>query len=130
MVYGSPASGAGWIVPKAYYEKVGKDGFKQRTDRRWAVPLRQADGRPGARARGVHRLLAQDPATKTIVFKGIPEISTRVALLKTGDVDAAHQMQGELLPALRKEGQYRIGRGTAARPSGWSWGRWTVRTIR
>src|SRR5205823_4364860 len=27
-VYGSPASGAAWIVPKAYYEKVGKDGFK------------------------------------------------------------------------------------------------------
>jgi len=27
-IYGSPASGAAWIVPKAYYEKVGKDGFK------------------------------------------------------------------------------------------------------
>ena len=59
MIYGSPASGAGWIVPKAYYEKVGKDGFKQRPDRRRTVPLRQADGRHGARVRGVHRLLAQ-----------------------------------------------------------------------
>jgi peptide/nickel transport system substrate-binding protein len=29
MIYGSPASGAGWVVPKAYYEKVGPNGFKQ-----------------------------------------------------------------------------------------------------
>src|SRR5918912_1327864 len=28
LLYGSPASGAAWIVPKAYYQKVGKDGFK------------------------------------------------------------------------------------------------------
>ncbi len=29
MLYGGNASGAGWVVPKAYYEKVGKDGFKR-----------------------------------------------------------------------------------------------------
>src|SRR4029079_7145174 len=28
-IYGSPSSGAGCIVPKAYYEKVGPNGFKQ-----------------------------------------------------------------------------------------------------
>src|SRR5262245_47569559 len=27
--YGSPATGAGWIVPKKYVEKVGDDGFKK-----------------------------------------------------------------------------------------------------
>src|SRR5438093_6634993 len=27
--YGSPASGAGWIVPKKYVEKVGDEGFKK-----------------------------------------------------------------------------------------------------
>src|SRR5439155_3494712 len=26
--YGTPATGAGWIVPKKYVEKVGDDGFK------------------------------------------------------------------------------------------------------
>ena len=26
--YGTTASGAGWIVPKKYVEKVGEDGFK------------------------------------------------------------------------------------------------------
>jgi len=28
--YGTPATGAGWIVPKKYVEKVGDDGFKRR----------------------------------------------------------------------------------------------------
>src|SRR5438128_2665139 len=27
--YGTPATGAGWIVPKKYVEKVGDDGFKK-----------------------------------------------------------------------------------------------------
>ena len=27
--YGTPATGAGWIVPKKYVEKVGEDGFKK-----------------------------------------------------------------------------------------------------
>jgi peptide/nickel transport system substrate-binding protein len=30
ILYGSPASGAGWIVPKKYYEQVGPDAFKQK----------------------------------------------------------------------------------------------------
>src|SRR5262249_22473135 len=27
--YGTPATGAGWVVPKKYVEKVGDDGFKR-----------------------------------------------------------------------------------------------------
>jgi peptide/nickel transport system substrate-binding protein len=49
------------------------------------------------------------PQVKTVVIKGVPEMTTRVALLKTGEVDAAHQLQGVLLQQLRKEGTYRLG---------------------
>ena len=34
--YGTTATGAGWIVPKKYVEKVGDDGFKKAPDRRRA----------------------------------------------------------------------------------------------
>jgi peptide/nickel transport system substrate-binding protein len=53
-IYGSPSSGAGWIVPKAYYEKVGKDGFK--TAPIGAGPYRfvKQAGRHRGRVRGVH----------------------------------------------------------------------------
>ena len=36
--YGTSASGAAWIVPKKYIEKVGEDGFRQGAHRRRAVP--------------------------------------------------------------------------------------------
>ncbi|HEX2172443.1 MAG TPA: ABC transporter substrate-binding protein, partial [Dehalococcoidia bacterium] len=29
MLYGSPATGAGWVVPAKYYQQVGPDGYKQ-----------------------------------------------------------------------------------------------------
>ena len=60
LTFYSSASGAGWIVPKKYIEKVGDEGFKKRADRRRAVQIRvvQPGGRTGAR--GLRRLLAQE----------------------------------------------------------------------
>src|SRR5467141_4598 len=43
--YGSPATGAGWIVPKKYVEKVGDDGFKRHPV--GAGPYRFASFQPG-----------------------------------------------------------------------------------
>src|SRR4029079_6729042 len=105
---GSPASGAGWIIPKAYYEKVGKDGFKQ-------APIGAGPYRFVRQTLGQEIELEANtdfwrkvPATKTIVIKGVPEMPTRVALLKTGDADVVHAIQGVLLQSLRKEGQFRL----------------------
>ena len=36
LTYYASATGAGWIVPKKYVEKVGDDGFKKAPDRRRA----------------------------------------------------------------------------------------------
>jgi ABC-type transport system substrate-binding protein len=43
------------------------------------------------------------PSIKTLVFKGIPETPTRLALLKTGEADAAYAIQGELFETLRQD---------------------------
>ena len=58
--YGTPATGAGWIVPKKYIEKVGEDGFKKAPV--GAGPYKFVSFNPGRRAGagGVRRLLAQD----------------------------------------------------------------------
>ena len=58
--YGTPATGAAWIVPKKYVEQVGDDGFKKHPDRRGTVQVRGVSSRRGADAGGPHRLLAQD----------------------------------------------------------------------
>jgi len=108
MIYGSPASGAGWIVPKAYYEKVGQNGFKQN-------PIGAGPYRFVKQTAGNELELEANtdywrkvPNVKTVIIKGIPEMATRVALLKTGEVDAAQAIQGVLLQQLRQEGVYRM----------------------
>ncbi len=57
--YATPATGAAWIVPKRYVERVGEDGFKKAPGRRRPVPLRLVQSRRGAGGRGVRAVLAQ-----------------------------------------------------------------------
>src|SRR6266516_3063528 len=108
MIYGSPASGAGWIVPKAYYEKVGPNGFKQ-------APIGAGPFRFVKQTAGTEIELEANvdywrkvPSVKTIVIKGVGEMSTRVAMLRTGEVDCAHTIQGELLEVLKKDPNIRL----------------------
>jgi peptide/nickel transport system substrate-binding protein len=107
-LYGSPASGAGWVVPKAYYEKVGPNGYK-------LAPIGAGPYRFVRQSAGTEVELEaftdywrKAPSVKTIVWKGVPEVTTRVAMLKTGDVDAAVTLQGELLDSLRRDSSLRL----------------------
>jgi peptide/nickel transport system substrate-binding protein len=115
MLYGSPASGAGWIVPKAYYEKVGKDGFKNAPI--GAGPFRFVKQTAGSEVEleAFPDYWRKTPSIKTLVFKGISEDATRLALLKTGEIDAAFQISGELLTTLQQDTTLRtsIVRGAA-----------------
>src|SRR5919199_243718 len=107
-IYGSPSSGAGWIVPKAYYEKVGPNGFKQQPI--GAGPyrfVRQAAGND-VEFEAFTDYWRKVPNVKTIVIRGIPEMSTRVALLKTGEVDVSLTIQGELLQSLKNDPSVRL----------------------
>ena len=60
MTFYTAASGAGWIVPKKYVEKVGDDGYKKAPV--GAGPYKFVSFTPGRRAGhgGLRRLLAQD----------------------------------------------------------------------
>jgi peptide/nickel transport system substrate-binding protein len=108
ILYGSPASGAGWIVPKAYYEQVGPNGFKQKPI--GAGPYRfvrqQAGNEVEFEAFGEY--WRKTPAVKTLLMKGIPEASTRLAGLQTGELDVANQMPGDLLDTIKKDPKLRL----------------------
>ena len=58
--YGSLATGAGWIVPRKYLEKVGDEGFKKAPIGAGPVPLRLLHSRCGAGAGGLRAVLAED----------------------------------------------------------------------
>jgi peptide/nickel transport system substrate-binding protein len=42
------------------------------------------------------------------VFRGVNDVATRFAVLKTGEVDAAYAIQGELFDAMRKDPNLRV----------------------
>jgi peptide/nickel transport system substrate-binding protein len=99
--YGS-ASGAGWIVPKAYVEKVGEDGYKKAPI--GAGPYKFVSFTPGVELifEANEHYWRKVPSVKRLVFKVIPEESTRLAALKRGEVDIVYSIRGELAEELQR----------------------------
>ena len=54
------ATGASWIVPKKYVEKVGDEGFNESAGRRRSIPVRLVHPGCRARRRRLRAVLAQD----------------------------------------------------------------------
>ena len=101
--YGSPATGAGWIVPKKYLEKVGDDGFKRAPV--GAGPFKLASMNPGVEIvlEAHEKYWRKVPKVKQIVLKSVPEGSTRLAMLKRGEVQIAYKTDGPLGEEVKKD---------------------------
>ena len=100
--YGTPATGAAWIVPKKYVEKVGDEGFRRAPV--GAGPYRLVSFKPGVELvlEAYEGYWRKAPAIKTLVFKVIPDDATRLAALKTGEVDVAYGIAGALAEEVRR----------------------------
>ena len=103
--YGSPASGAGWIVPKKYVERVGDDGFKRAPV--GAGPYKVASVNPGVEIvlEAHDRYWRKAPAVKRLVWRTVTEDLTRLAMLKRGEVDVAYSLRGTLGEELLRLGR-------------------------
>jgi peptide/nickel transport system substrate-binding protein len=101
LTFYATATGAGWIVPKSYVEKVGADGFKKAPI--GAGPYKFVSFRPGVELvlEAFDRYWRKKPAVKRLVFKVIPDEGTRFAALKAGEIDIAYSVRGELAANLR-----------------------------
>ena len=99
--YGS-ATGAGWIVPKKYIEKVGEDGFKKAPI--GAGPYKFVSFNPGVEltVEAFEGYWRKVPSIRRIVIKSIPDESTRLAALKRGEVDGIYWITGELAEDLQR----------------------------
>ncbi len=100
--YGTRTTGAGWIVPKKYVEKVGNDGYKK-------APIGSGPYRFVSFTPGVELVLEafegywrKVPHVKRLVFRVIPDHATRLAALKRGDVDIVYLISGELAGEVRR----------------------------
>jgi peptide/nickel transport system substrate-binding protein len=96
LTFYSSATGAGWIVPKTYVEKVGEADFKKAPI--GAGPYKFVSFTPGIELvlEAFDQFWRKPPSVKRVVLKVIPDESTRVAALKRGEVDIAYSIRGEL----------------------------------
>src|SRR5499425_1169088 len=92
--YATPATGAAWIVPKKYVEKVGDEGFKKAPV--GAGPYRFVSFKPGVElvVEAYDDYWRKAPAVKRLVFKSVPDDSTRLVMLKRGETDIAYAHRG------------------------------------
>jgi len=96
ITYYIGATGAGWIVPKKYVEQVGDDGYKKAPI--GAGPYKFVSYTPGQELvlEAFEGYWRKTPNVKRLVFRVIPDESTRLAALKRGEVDIAYSIRGEL----------------------------------
>ncbi len=100
--YASPATGAGWVVPKKYVEKVGDEGFKKAPI--GAGPYRFVSFIPGIELvmEAFDQYWRKSPSVKRLVFKSVTEESTRLAMLKRGEADIVYSIRGALAEELQR----------------------------
>ncbi len=100
--YATPATGAAWIVPRKYVERVGDDGFKKAPV--GAGPYRFVSFTPGIELvlEAYEGYWRKSPSVKRLVFKAVPDESTRLAMLKRGEADIAYSIRGALAEELRR----------------------------
>jgi peptide/nickel transport system substrate-binding protein len=102
LTFYSNASGAGWIVPKEYVEKVGDGGFKNAPV--GAGPYKFVSFNPGVELvlEAFEGYWRKTPNVKRLVMKVIPDEATRLAALKRGEIDIAYSIRAELAEELRR----------------------------
>jgi peptide/nickel transport system substrate-binding protein len=113
--YGTSATGAAWIVPRKYVEKVGEDGFKKAPI--GAGPYRVVSSTPGVELvmEAFEGYWRKVPSVKRLVFRSMPDETTRAAALKAGDVDIAYLLSGPTAEEVKRTPGLRL---AAAMPPG------------
>jgi peptide/nickel transport system substrate-binding protein len=101
--YGTTATAAGLVVPKKYLEKVGEDGFKK-----FPVglgPYKFVSYAPGGDLvlEAYQSYWRKVPNIKRLIIKGIPEDTTRLAMLQTGEADISFALEGPTAEQVQRD---------------------------
>src|SRR2546428_7627618 len=101
--YGTLATASSWIVPKKYVEKVGDDGFKKQPV--GLGPYKFVSSTPGIEIvmEANESYWRKMPSVKRLVFKSVPEPTTRAAMLKKGEVDIAYLLDAPTALELKRD---------------------------
>jgi peptide/nickel transport system substrate-binding protein len=112
--FGTPATGVGWIVPKSYLQSVGEEGFRKTPV--GAGPYRFVSFTPGVELvlEAHEGFWRKAPAVKRLVFRSVPDESTRLTMLKRGEVDIAYNIRGALAEEVQRTSGLKLTRAVLA----------------
>jgi len=100
--YGTSATGAAWIVPKKYIEKVGEDGFRKAPVGAGPYKVVSVSAGNELKLEAFADYWRKKPAVKYLVMRSIPDESTRAVAVKTGEVDVAYLFGGPVAQDLKR----------------------------
>src|SRR5919109_2385854 len=106
--YAGIVTGAGWIVPKKYVERVGDEGFKKNPV--GLGPYQFVSHTPGVELvmEAFEAYWRKTPSVKRLVFKMVPEAITRMAMLKRDEVDIAYLLDAPQAQEVKRDPTLRL----------------------
>ena len=100
--YGSFVASTGWVVPKKYVGRVGEEGFRKAPI--GAGPYKFVSFNPGIELvlEAFEGYWRKTPSIKRLVFRSMPDETTRAAALKSGEVDVAFLLSGPTAEEIKR----------------------------
>ena len=95
----------GYVLPKAYYEKVGAEGFEKKPIGTGPYMVDEYQGNAFLRLKANPNYFGGKPAFDTVIFKFVPDQTSRVAEIESGSSDVTLEIPYEEFDRLKgKEG--------------------------
>jgi peptide/nickel transport system substrate-binding protein len=106
--YGTTATAAGIVLPRKYTEQAGPDGFRQKPV--GAGPYKFVSQRPGVDVtlEAFPSYWRHAPYVKKLTLKSVPDSTTRLTMLKSGQTDYAMFLDGPEGEAVKNDSRYKL----------------------
>ncbi len=93
----------GYVMPKAYYTKVGADGFEKKPIGTGPYMVDEYQGNAFLRLKANPHYWGGEPAFKTVVFKFVTDPTSRVAEIESGSSDLTLDIPYDDFDRLKKK---------------------------
>jgi peptide/nickel transport system substrate-binding protein len=106
--YGTTATAAGIVLPRKYTEQVGAEAFRQKPI--GAGPYKFVSQRPGIdiTLEAFTGYWRHAPYVKKLTLKSVPDSTTRLTMLKSGQTDYALFLDGPEGEAVKRDPRYQL----------------------
>ncbi|MEQ8346281.1 MAG: ABC transporter substrate-binding protein [Sneathiellaceae bacterium] len=91
----------GFVLPKAYYEKVGAEGFEKKPVGSGPYMVEEFQPNGFVRLKRFDKYWGPKPAFETVVFKFVPDATSRVAEVESGSSDITLEIPYEQFDRLK-----------------------------